>query len=110
MGDSTRQVIRTVAELVADPPVVAASSTVVARGLEDLGLEVIVADASAADATLIPTAAVGLGVIWTSGDGAAALEQAPNPVVVADPITVMGGWASHHYRPPAWVRRVDITR
>jgi hypothetical protein len=106
MGTSTRRVLETLATITADSLTVVCSSTVVTRGLEDLGLEVVPGDPATADACLIPVAATQHDTLWTSATAATSYFGCSSPVVLADPVTSLGSWAGGLYRPPDWVVRV----
>lgn len=106
MGTSTRRVLETLATITTDSLTVVCSSTVVTRGLEDLGLEVVPGDPATADACLIPVAATHRDSLWTSAAAAAAYSGSSSPVVLADPVTSLGSWAGGLYSPPDWLVRV----
>jgi hypothetical protein len=107
MGPSTRRIVETLATIAADSITVVSNSAVVIRGLEDLGVDMASGDPAAAEVCLIPVAATIEHAVWTSPAAAAAFGRSARPVVLADPVTALGSWASTRFRPAEWMMRLD---
>jgi hypothetical protein len=52
-------------------------------------------------------AAISVGVVWTSEAGARALAGGRHPILCADPVTTLGGWALERFAPAGWLVEVD---
>jgi hypothetical protein len=103
IGPSTRRILQTLSSILSDPPVVFASSTVVARGIEDLEVEVRLSDNASAGVTLIPAAARFGTTVWTSAAGSAALDQTSSYTILLDPLSILDDGRHSRYAPPGWL-------
>lgn len=108
LGASTRACLASLATIRTETPVVRAASSVVARGIDDLGVVTEISDPVSADRCLVPVAASSAGRIWTSAAAARALTpDRGNVVVLDDPIRRLGVWAVARWAPPEWAIGVD---
>ncbi len=107
MGPSSRRIVETLATITADSLSIVTASAVVARGLEDLGVDVESGNPAAADAVLIPVAATIGTTVWTSAAGASASTTSARPIVLADPVTDLGTWAGPRFLVAEWMVRVE---
>ena len=109
LGETTRACIEALAAIRSELPVVRAPSSVIARGIDDIGVITEIGDPASADVCIVPLAASAPGLIWTSQQGAAVVEKNPaTAIILDDPIRRLGAWARERWAPPEWLVAVKI--
>lgn len=104
LGETTRTCLAALASMRAEAPVVRAPSSVIVRGIDDLGVIAEIGEPGSCDRCLVPMAATAPGRAWTSAPAAAVMDARPEIVVLLDdPIRRLGPWAQDRWAPPAWL-------